>query len=391
MNNQGDFFSSYYIMVFQRKFVQNPIDTINFIKTVVYGRNGYSPEMNDILKEMENVPITNITIVRTPLSKVLKLALDALTFGRISKNSTKEGYDTLFHLALYLTTSKGVYSLEKNEVITMMKNPRIGEKSETMNVPVMNPLTTATLLNNTHKYMGNNFFVYDAKACNCQNFVSSILKANYLDTDDNLRFILQNTETIFKGITRFAKFGRTLTDIASRIDVIRQGGSLDFKYNGGAPSRGNGLTDSELVRLLRHDKKFVGKVYMKDELPAVLEKNKWYIINMENSYDGDGTHWVCFKTPLRKEPMIYFDPLIGGDPPIEVLEHARKTGVVFKMMEVENVNSTACGWYCVACILSDKGAGSPLIHFKRFMAHFSKDTERNELILHNLLVKLRAI
>jgi len=379
-------------MVFKRKFIQDPRDTINFIKAVVYGRDDYSPEMKDILKEMKNLPITNMTLVRTPLSLALKYALNALTLGRISKNTIDAGYDKLFHLAVYLTTSKGVYSLEKNEVITMVRNPKMGDKSETMNVPIMYPLITETLLSNTKRYMGNNFFIYDPKACNCQDFIRSVLKANALDNDANIKFVLQNTETLFKGISRFAKIGRTLTNLASRIDVIRQGGSLDFRMTAtGVPSRGNGLTDAELVRILKGDHKFVGKVYMKDELPDTLEKNKWYIINMENSYDGEGTHWVCFKTPARREPMIYFDPLIGGDPPIEVLEHAKKTGVAFKMMEVENTNSTACGWFCVACILSDKGAGSSLIHFKRFMAHFSKDTARNELILHNLLVQLKAI
>lgn len=369
-------------MVYKRKFIQDPRDTINLIKNVIFGRDGYSPEMNDILKEMEKLPITNMTIIRTPLSLTLNMVLNALTLGKIAKNSSNAGYDKLFHLAVYITTSKGVYSLEKNEVINMVKDPKLPPKSETMNVPIMFPITTTTLLNNTHKYMGTDFFIYDPKTANCQDFIRSILKSNSLDTNDNIKFVLQNTDTIFKGLSRFAKIGRKLTDIAGRINVIRQGGAI---------SRENGLTDGELVRLLRADHKFVGKVYMKDELPDTLERNKWYIINMENSYDGDGTHWVCFKTPSRKEPMIYFDPLIGGDPPIEVLEHAKKSGVEFHMMEIENVNSTACGWFCVACILSDKGAGSSLVHFKRFISHFSKDTERNDLILHNLLVRLHAI
>jgi len=162
----------------------------------------------------------------------------------------------------------------------------------------------------------------------------------------------------------------------------------ELKINATGVSRKNGLTNIEIVRLLKNDKKFIGKVYMKDELPDVLEKNKWYVVNMENSYDGDGTHWVCFKT---SNPMLYFDPIIGGYPPVEILEYAKKNGIQYKMIEIQDVNSTACGWYCVACILSDKGAGSSLTHFKRFISHFSKDTAKNDLILHNLLVQLGAI
>lgn len=181
-------------------------------------------------------------------------------------------------------------------------------------------------------------------------------------------------------------------DILEKLEGDREIGlGLKFNLKSGGVSRRNGLSDVELIRLLKGDHKFVGKIYMKDEIPDTLEKNKWYIINMQNSYDGNGTHWVCFKTPARREPLIYFDPLIGGDPPVEVLQHALKNGLEFKMMEIEDVKSTACGWFVVACILSDKGSGSSITHFKRFLANFSKDTKMNDLILHNLLVSYGAI
>jgi hypothetical protein len=369
-------------MVYNRALIQNPRDTLDFINTLVYGRDDFSPEMKEILLEMDKLPIQKMTIVRQPLGWVLNLAMNVLTFGQIAKNAREAGYDKFFHLAVHLTTSKGVYLLEKNQAITMAKNPKIQPNSETMNVPLIYPIDTSTLLNNTSEYMGTDFLIYDPKTANCQDFIRSVLKSNSLDTDDNIKFVLQDTDAIFKNLSNSAKFGRFLTDIATKLDIARQGGAI---------SRKNGLTDGELVRLLRADHKFVGKIYMKDELPDTLEKNKWYIINLQNSDEGSGTHWVCFKTPALKEPMIYFDPLIGGDPPIEVLEHAKKSGVQFHMMEIQNENSTACGWFCVACILSDKGAGSSLVHFKRFISHFSFDTDRNDLILHNLLVRLRVI
>jgi len=183
---------------------------------------------------------------------------------------------------------------------------------------------------------------------------------------------------------------------AHKIDVLeRLEGDMEiglglpkFHLKSSGISRRNGLSDVDIIRLLKHDKKFVGKVYMKDELPDELEKNKWYVINMQNGTDGNGTHWVCFKT---SSPLLYFDPLLGGHPPAEVLEHAKKNGIQYKMIEIQDIDSTACGWFVIACILSDRGAGSSLVHFKRFISHFSKDTSRNDLILHNLLINLGAI
>jgi hypothetical protein len=364
--------------------ILHPRETIDFLGKVIYGRNDFSPTVYKILQEMGDEPIKELRIVRTPLSTALKLALYFLTAGKIKENAKKLGqekHDTLFHLCLFITTDKGVYSLEKNEVITMTKNAKLQELSQTMNVPIMYPLTTYTLLNNTKERMGDNFFIYDTKNTNCQNFVANILKANKLDTPENIKYIVQDTTTIFNNLSKFHKFSRYLTDLAARLDVIRQGGDIN-------PSKNNGLTDIDLIRLLENDKKFIGKIYMKDELPSTLEKNKWYIINLQNSTDGNGTHWVCFRTPASNEPMIYFDPLIGGDPPLEILEHAKKSGVKFVMMEIQDIDATSCGWFCVACILSDKGSGTPLDHFKRFISRFSKDTERNELILHQLLLQL---
>ena len=356
------------------RFISNPV---KFTQSVLYGRNDYSPDAKKIINEIENVPIIKLTIVRTPLSKILTTSMNIVTFGKFLQNNP---YDKLFHLAIYITCSKGTYSLEKNEVITLTKNPNLTSNSQTMNVPLNQSLTLSTLLRNTKNYMGSNFFPYDAKTNNCQDFIKSILMSNHLDTNENINFTKQDTNSIFRGLPEFKKFARFLTDIAGRVDVIKQGQ--------GQLSRHNGLTDMDIVNALRGCHKFVGKVYMKDELPNTLEKNKWYVINMENSTDGNGTHWVCFKT---SKPMIYFDPLIGGDPPLEILEHAEKTGVEYKMIEIEDVKSTACGFFCIACILSDKGTGSALVHFKRFLARFSKNTKMNDLILHNLLVELDVI
>jgi hypothetical protein len=503
-----------------------------FFFTLYYGRKDYSPEMKAILKEMGDLHIQEMYIVRTPLSFLLSSALTILTLNKINQNNP---YDKLFHLGLLIVTSKGRYSIEKNEIITMTKNPIIQKETESMQVEITHSLTTNELLENTRNSISEDrFYNYDSKYINCQDFIADILRANQLDTQYNILFIKQNTDEIFKNLSGFRKFGRTLTDIASRISVIRHGkgvrksikgkGSassilfgtpyeqardilesdieqtfisggfanfmpsrisgqnlgelrgfrwihdelnrlqneyhLDedeiddlinyavdriferygdtsrytlrnirnalrhrpvvaipeypetqavyveypvtqaqsdmpteeelqrYRKTGKGLSRKNGLTDSDIVRLLKHDKKFVGKVYMRDELPDKLERNKWYVINMQAGYEGDGTHWVCFKTG---KPFLYFDPLIGGDPPIEVLEYAQKMGIEFKMMEIEDVKATSCGWFCVACILSDKGAGSSLVHYKRFLSRFSKNTQLNDLILHNLLVELGAI
>jgi hypothetical protein len=101
---------------------------------------------------------------------------------------------------------------------------------------------------------------------------------------------------------------------------------------------------------------------------------------MQNSRDGDGTHWVCFKTG---KPLIYFDSF-GVGPPIEVLRKSTRD-VIFNCEQIQDLGSTACGWFCVACILSDKDVLPNEHHFRRFLTKFSKKTKMNDILLAKVL------
>ena len=72
--------------------------------------------------------------------------------------------------------------------------------------------------------MGNSFLSYSARDNNCQNFVISLLQANGLSNERNILFTKQSTTALFS--TEMRKFTNTITDIAGKIDIIREGGNL---------------------------------------------------------------------------------------------------------------------------------------------------------------------
>jgi hypothetical protein len=117
--------------------------------------------------------------------------------------------------------------LEKNEVInlTCSKPPNF-EGTETMDVRIPK-ITLNELIDNTRKYMGAEFIPYNVHSNNCQNFVFGVLKANHLDTPENVAFTKQNVEQIFKNMPDYVrKLANTITDIAGRADVVKQGGKI---------------------------------------------------------------------------------------------------------------------------------------------------------------------
>lgn len=342
---------------------------MNFINKLVYGRNDYSPKCKDILQKYGNVPISSINIRRTPLNTILNRTFKTLSYALL-----KEPYDKLFHLSIIFYLSNGQSVLvEKNEVINMDVNPNTPTHSQFMSVNVNKPLTINTCLNNAKLYLKGKFFPYSAYDNNCQHFIEAILLSNQLNTVENIAFVKQNTEYLFQNIPYLRKIVNTVTDIAGRANVIEQGGSI----------QNNGLSSDTIDKILKPRCPNYNGWYSKDTLPNQL-KYGWYMVNMQDHNKGNGTHWVCLK--YNPFTSIYFDSF-GVILPYDILERCNHN-MVYNEEQIQDINSTACGWFCIALILSDKDKNlNEGVFLNRYIHNFSKDTLINDRILKDLLKK----
>lgn len=143
----------------------------------------------------------------------------------------------------------------------------------------------------------------------------------------------------------------------------------------------NGLSTLDINYFLKHIKNY-GGCYSKDQLPKKLKNNYWYIANMQDSFKGNGTHWVCFK--YNTNLITYFDSF-GIEPPNEIMKYANDE-IYYSSRQIQDINSTACGWFCIACILYDDN--KQLEYFKKFINSFSNNTINNDNILYQYLKKL---
>lgn len=247
--------------------------------------------------------------------------------------------------------------------------------TQSMEVNLQNKvLTLQQLMDNTKAQMGGNFFIYSARNSNCQDFILNIVTANGLSTPENVTFIKQDALRIFGDLVYLRKFSNTLTDIAGRLNVIKEGAGTEIHAEPNHISLDNGLSNFDLEEILKGVKNFNG-VYAKDRLPQPI-KNGWYIINLQNFNDGEGTHWTCFK--YSPKVIEYYDAF-GFPPPIEVMKLA-KGSINWSPKQIQNINSTACGWYCVARIKSK-------LSYQKFIDKFSTYTFKNDMILKSMLSK----
>jgi hypothetical protein len=144
----------------------------------------------------------------------------------------------------------------------------------------------------------------------------------------------------------------------------------------------NALTNFELIDLIKDFKldNHFGGVYSKDQLPELI-KDKFYIVNLQDHDEGGGTHWTCFYYNYPST-SIYFDSY-GFIAPRDVQK--RISPYVFNNKEIQDYNSSACGWYCIAFIkfLHDKTDKEEM--FKTFLKLFKLETIKNDKILQEML------
>lgn len=145
----------------------------------------------------------------------------------------------------------------------------------------------------------------------------------------------------------------------------------------------NVLSSLDLEQLIRQYKidNFNG-VFSKDLLPSHLSSG-WYIINLQDHDDGNGSHWTCFKVTNDKV-NIYFDSYNAPAPKV-ISERIKPYFYCDK--QLQDKISSACGWFCIACInyIEKHNHISDYLAFRDFLNGFSDNTTFNDGILKRYL------
>ena len=194
----------------------------NTADSLINGRKGISPSVDRFLQEHGDEPITQLVISRNVINPLITGALNILSPNFKKKNNS----NPLYHLKILIKTERTNFTVEKNEVITISRY-QINKGADNMNVKILNGLSMNTLLANTKQLMGGKFLSYSARDNNCQHFILAMLQSNNLSTPQNVLFTKQATQHLFTENLR--KITNTITDIAGKANIIREGGDMKKK------------------------------------------------------------------------------------------------------------------------------------------------------------------
>lgn len=202
-------------------------------------RQDLRPQDRKLVATYGSKTVTGVVIGRKPIFDWIHTALGVLSLGKWQELMKKYGFDKFFHLFLIISLDDGTkIKIEKNEVITLTKNPKVEPGTELLEVgrPPNQP-TLSTWLERTKKLMGDKFYNYDALGGNnCQNFVMSMLQANGQFNPETKNFVYQDITELSRDLDSFTrKFAKSITDLAARANVIVHGKGAGMMMAGADP------------------------------------------------------------------------------------------------------------------------------------------------------------
>jgi hypothetical protein len=146
------------------------------------------------------------------------------------------------------------------------------------------------------------------------------------------------------------------------------------------------ISNFDLEKIARFYKLPLVSISMKDELPTKT-KEGCYIVNMQSSSAGSGTHWVAFF--FFKNICYYFDSF-GASPPLEIINFIKKkkgSHLLFNNFIIQDLKSSNCGYFALAFLLymyANREKSNLKDVFNEFVNNFADDTTKNDGILKSL-------
>jgi hypothetical protein len=132
-------------------------------------------------------------------------------------------------------------------------------------------------------------------------------------------------------------------------------------------------TNDQLIKLAYKFSIPLNAVVSKDHLYDMEPDKGGYIVNMEDSDAGSGSHWVAIWFDNYNTTPLYFDSF-GIDPPMAIIDFMKKwhSKCIFSTKEIQNVNSGFCGQYCLYFLHQmAKNKGKVAKKYKNFVDLFN--------------------
>ena len=144
------------------------------------------------------------------------------------------------------------------------------------------------------------------------------------------------------------------------------------------------LSNFDIIAICKKLKINLLGVYSNDLFNDVTLENGFYVINLQNSNDGNGTHWTC--VGVRNFDHIYFDSY-GFIAPQSVQDKLNDF-YFWNDSQIQHLDSITCGWFVIAFMyyMQNNKEQKINIRYKNFIDLFDKkNLLKNDDILYEFI------
>jgi hypothetical protein len=109
------------------------------------------------------------------------------------------------------------------------------------------------------------------------------------------------------------------------------------------------LSNFDLEEIAQHYR-FPLTVLMKDELVNHKPKSGNYIINLESSTSGSGTHWMSMNVSNKH---CFYQDSFGIIPPKEVIDFCKRitnSRLAYSEIQIQNIDTETCGFFAIGLL-----------------------------------------
>ncbi len=134
---------------------------------------------------------------------------------------------------------------------------------------------------------------------------------------------------------------------------------------------------------IAHHYGFPISILMKDELVNLKPKSGNYIINLESSTSGNGTHWLSAKIDGKN---CFYQDSFGILPPKEVIDFCKRipnSRLAFSEIQMQNITTDTCGFFAIGLLVHINLTKNKDIYKSagEYINQFSYDSTKNNAIL----------
>jgi len=177
---------------------------------------GYNKKTLKVLQKYGNDIVRRVVLLRSALPAAMEDGINAISSGQWVELKHKYGYDTFYHLAVFINTE---IILEKNAYgINVAPYTPYDHEALKLDVDINNTTSLINMLDKTEGYLQGNYFAYSPFRNNCQNFIYSFLVANKLMTADAAEFLYQPLDELIKELPAYVE---PAVDVAAQVYGIQ--------------------------------------------------------------------------------------------------------------------------------------------------------------------------